>query len=186
MAPAGAAHAADGEGVTSAPEGNGVCTFPMKQQIKERPWALQRVVLDQLWQDTKGRDAHGRPVRVAVIDTGVDNTNPQLSDAVDSKHGWDFLHDTKDSRSGTAGDPKTPTDGTYDPVGHGTKVAGIIAARPRAVPASSGSPPKPRSSPSARTTRRVPAPPPPWPRPSARLSPPMRTSSTSPRTPPSR
>ncbi|MCR8573600.1 type VII secretion-associated serine protease mycosin [Streptomyces sp. Je 1-4] len=104
----------------------------MKQQIKERPWALQRIVFDQLWQDTKGRDAHGRPVRVAVIDTGVDNTNPQLAEAVDTKHGWDFLHNTKDGKNETAGDPKAPKDGTYDPVGHGTKVAGIIAARPRA------------------------------------------------------
>ncbi|MFE7318475.1 type VII secretion-associated serine protease mycosin [Streptomyces sp. NPDC057555] len=105
----------------------------MKQQIKERPWALQRIVFDRLWQDTKGRIAHGRPVRVAVIDTGVDNTNPQLADAVDTTHGWDFLHNnTKNGGNETAGDPKAPTDGTYDPVGHGTKVAGIIAARPRA------------------------------------------------------
>ncbi|AJT66214.3 hypothetical protein T261_4571 [Streptomyces lydicus] len=106
------------------PDGNGTCTFPMKQQIKERPWALQRIVFDRLWQDTKGRDAHGNPVRVAVIDTGVDNTNPQLTEAVDTKYGWDFL-----GRGKTAA-PKTPTNGTYDPVGHGTKVAGIIAARP--------------------------------------------------------
>ncbi len=132
MAPAAAAHAADGADGASALQGNGVCTFPMKQQIKERPWALQRIVFDQLWQDTKGRDAHGRPVRVAVIDTGVDNTNPQLTEAVDTKHGWDFLHHTKDGGTETAGDPQAPTDGTYDPVGHGTKVAGIIAARPRA------------------------------------------------------
>ncbi|MFF2811817.1 type VII secretion-associated serine protease mycosin [Streptomyces sp. NPDC058000] len=132
MAPAAVAHASDGEGVTPVPLGNGVCTFPMKQQIKERPWALQRIVFDRLWQDTKGRDAHGRPVRVAVIDTGVDNTNPQLTEAVDAKHGWDFLYNTKDGGNDAAGDPKAPTDGTYDPVGHGTKVAGIIAARPHA------------------------------------------------------
>lgn len=132
VAPSGVAHAADGEGVPPVPQGDGACTFPMKQQIKERPWALQRIVFDQLWQDTKGRDAHGRPVRVAVIDTGVDNTNPQLAEAVDTKHGWDFLHNTKDGKNETAGDPKAPKDGTYDPVGHGTKVAGIIAARPRA------------------------------------------------------
>ncbi|MYT27508.1 MULTISPECIES: type VII secretion-associated serine protease mycosin [unclassified Streptomyces] len=132
VSPASVAHAADGEDVTPVPQGNGVCTFPMKQQIKERPWALQRIVFDQLWQDTKGREAHGRPVRVAVIDTGVDNTNPQLAEAVDAKSGWDFLHNTKDAGTGTATDPKAPTDGTYDPVGHGTKVAGIIAARPHA------------------------------------------------------
>ncbi|MCZ1009192.1 type VII secretion-associated serine protease mycosin [Streptomyces lydicus] len=97
----------------------------MKQQIKERPWALQRIVFDRLWQHTKGRDAHGRPVRVAVIDTGVDRTNPQLTDAVEATSGRDFLG------KGDGADPRAPKDGTYDPVGHGTKVAGIIAARPR-------------------------------------------------------
>ncbi|WP_406211058.1 type VII secretion-associated serine protease mycosin [Streptomyces decoyicus] len=119
------ATAAGAEGTTPVPEGNGACTFPMKQQIEERPWALQRIVFDRLWQHTKGRDAQGRPVRVAVIDTGVDDTNPQLAEAVEAKHGADLLGKGKDA------DPKAPTDGTYDPVGHGTKVAGIIAARPR-------------------------------------------------------
>ncbi|MDT0456291.1 type VII secretion-associated serine protease mycosin [Streptomyces sp. DSM 41527] len=98
----------------------------MKQQIKERPWALQRIVFDRLWQSTKGRDADGRAVRVAVIDTGVDRANPQLTDAVETKSGRDFLG------KGDGTDPRAPKDGTYDPVGHGTKVAGIIAARPRA------------------------------------------------------
>ncbi len=120
------AAAASGEDVTPVPLGDGACTFPMKTQIKERPWALQRLVFDRLWQDTKGRTADGRSIRVAVIDTGVDTTNPQLTDAVDAKSGFDFLAGAKDA------DPKAPRDGTYDPVGHGTKVAGIIAARPRA------------------------------------------------------
>lgn len=120
------ATAAGPEDTTPVPEGNGACTFPMKQQIKERPWALQRIVFDRLWQSTKGRDAAGRAVRVAVIDTGVDRTNPQLTDAVETTSGRDFLG------KGDGADPRAPKDGTYDPVGHGTKVAGIIAARPRA------------------------------------------------------
>lgn len=120
------ATAAGPEDTTPVPEGNGACTFPMKQQIKERPWALQRIVFDRLWQSTKGRDAAGRAVRVAVIDTGVDRTNPQLTDAVETTSGRDFLG--KDDGA----DPRAPKNGTYDPVGHGTKVAGIIAARPRA------------------------------------------------------
>lgn len=96
------------------PAGGGECAFPMKKQIEGRPWALQRVLLDELWQDTRGKG-----VRVAVIDTGVDNTNPQLKSAVDASAGADFLKGGK-------------TDGTVDEVGHGTKVAGIIAARPQA------------------------------------------------------
>lgn len=94
-------------------DGSGECTFPMKKQFEGRPWSLQRVLLDELWQDTKGKG-----VRVAVIDTGVDDANPQLREAVDTSAGRNLL------KGGSA-------DGTTDEVGHGTKVAGIIAARPR-------------------------------------------------------
>lgn len=96
-------------------DGSGECAFPAKQ-IKGTPWSLQRVLLDQLWQGTN----KGKGVRVAVIDTGVDDKNPQLAGAVDKRAGRDYL--TK----GKGGDP------TNDEVGHGTKVAGIIAARPHA------------------------------------------------------
>ncbi|MER7724509.1 type VII secretion-associated serine protease mycosin [Streptomyces sp. NPDC096323] len=95
------------------PAGVGACDFPMKEQFEGRPWPLQRVLLDELWQDTRGRG-----IRVAVIDTGVDDTNPQLRGAVDASAGVDY----------TDGGG---SDGTVDEVGHGTKVAGIIAARPR-------------------------------------------------------
>ncbi|MEH0473204.1 type VII secretion-associated serine protease mycosin [Streptomyces sp. B21-097] len=94
-------------------DGSAECTFPARL-IKGRPWSLQRVLLDELWQGT----GKGRGIRVAVIDTGVDVKNPQLAPAVDKAAGRDFL--TK----GKGGDP------TDDEVGHGTKVAGIIAARP--------------------------------------------------------
>ncbi|MDI9888743.1 type VII secretion-associated serine protease mycosin [Streptomyces sp. HNM0645] len=118
-----AAYAADPPvGAETALNGNGECTFPMKKQIADTPWPLQRVLLDELWQDTKGKG-----VRVAVIDTGVDDVNPQLKQAVDASAGKDFLKPDKDSRDAKRG----KTDGTVDDVGHGTKVAGIIAARPR-------------------------------------------------------
>ncbi|MFJ6760122.1 type VII secretion-associated serine protease mycosin [Streptomyces sp. NPDC091273] len=100
------------------PDGAGECTFPMKKQIADRPWALQRLLLDELWAQTKGKDKKGASVRVAVIDTGVDRVNPQLSGALDTGAGKDFV------------DPKGG-DGTSDTVGHGTKVAGLIAARPQ-------------------------------------------------------
>ncbi|MFJ8077995.1 type VII secretion-associated serine protease mycosin [Streptomyces sp. NPDC096176] len=105
-----------------AVNGSGECTFPMKEQIEGTPWPLQRVLLDELWQDTKGKG-----VRVAVIDTGVDNDNVQLKPAVDASAGRDLLKPDK-----KIGDEKRgKTNGTVDLVGHGTKVAGIIAARPR-------------------------------------------------------
>ena len=86
----------------------GQCNFPSKD-IKGTPWPLQRLLFEEIWKDTKGKG-----VRIAVIDSGVDKKNKQLASAV--AKGRDFVE------SG---------DGTKDPVGHGTKVAGIIAARPK-------------------------------------------------------
>ncbi|MEU1231806.1 type VII secretion-associated serine protease mycosin [Streptomyces sp. NPDC005828] len=121
-APAAAAAPPRHEG--PALDGSGECTFPMKKQIEGIPWPLQRVLLDELWQDTKGKG-----VRVAVIDTGVDDVNPQLRKAVDAKAGKDYLK--PDPKNPSFGDEKRgKTDGTVDEVGHGTKVAGIIAAHP--------------------------------------------------------
>ncbi|MFI5578377.1 type VII secretion-associated serine protease mycosin [Streptomyces sp. NPDC051822] len=97
----------------------------MKKQIEGTPWPLQRVLLDELWQDTKGKG-----VRVAVIDTGVDDVNQQLRPAVDAKAGKDYLKPDK-KNPGFGDEKRGKTDGTVDDVGHGTKVAGIIAARPR-------------------------------------------------------
>ncbi|WP_052489163.1 type VII secretion-associated serine protease mycosin [Streptomyces sp. 150FB] len=99
------------------------CTFPAKP-YEGRPWSLQRVQLDQLWSQSTGKGA-----RVAVIDTGVDIKNPQLTDAVDTRSGHNRLKkNLKDDTGETI--PRGKENGTTDTVGHGTKVAGIIAARP--------------------------------------------------------
>ncbi|MEV6618041.1 type VII secretion-associated serine protease mycosin [Streptomyces sp. NPDC051051] len=99
------------------------CSFP-NGLYPGRPWSLQRVLLDELWSQSKGEG-----VRVAVVDTGVDVKNPQLTGAVDAKSGRNLLpKNLKDEN----GDPieRGAENGTTDTVGHGTKVAGIIAARP--------------------------------------------------------
>ncbi|MFD9128698.1 type VII secretion-associated serine protease mycosin [Kitasatospora sp. NPDC059571] len=105
----------------------GECKFP-SETVQGTPWALQRVVLSELWRqgrtgvfaaDTKDRKK-GQPVKVAVIDTGVDNRNGQLRDNK-VEDGGSLL---KDPQSGQTGN------GVTDTVGHGTKVAGIIAANP--------------------------------------------------------
>ncbi len=106
-----AARAADG----------GQCTFPSKN-YEGRPWALQRVNLDELWARTKGKG-----VRVAVIDTGVDVKHPQLTDAVDAAKGKNYLPEKNDKGEKIE---RGNAHGTTDTVGHGTRVAGIIAARP--------------------------------------------------------
>ncbi|MEV4615622.1 type VII secretion-associated serine protease mycosin [Kitasatospora sp. NPDC049258] len=93
----------------------GECTFP-SPVVASTPWALQRVLLDELWQAGTGSD-----VAVAVIDTGVDNSNPQLRDKV--VDGSSLLKDRQTGASDGG-------NGFTDKVGHGTKVAGIIAAKP--------------------------------------------------------
>jgi type VII secretion-associated serine protease mycosin len=94
-------------------DGDGACTFPAPD-VAQTPWSLQRVLLSRLWQSTQGKG-----VTVAVIDSGIDTRNPQLTAAVDASRSTDLT---------------TPgSHGTTDPVGHGTEVAGIIAARPSAL-----------------------------------------------------
>lgn len=86
---------------------NSECVFG-GDVIKSTPWSLQRILLNQLWEQATGKD-----IKVAVIDTGVDKSNKQLTGAV------------------TGGRSYVPGgSGTQDIEGHGTRVAGIIAARP--------------------------------------------------------
>ncbi|MEU6736884.1 type VII secretion-associated serine protease mycosin [Streptomyces physcomitrii] len=99
----------------------GQCTFGGKKYAG-RPWALQRVNLDELWET-----ATGKGVRVAVIDTGVDAGHPQLKDAVDAGAGANVLP-AKD-KDGKPVEDRGNKHGTTDTVGHGTRVAGLIAAR---------------------------------------------------------
>ncbi|MFG3253601.1 type VII secretion-associated serine protease mycosin [Streptomyces sp. NPDC048172] len=101
------------------------CRFPSKP-YKGRPWSLQRVLLNELWQGT----GHGRGIRVAVIDTGVDIKNKQLTDAVDARMGKNFLPAKPKKDKFGEKTSRGRANGTTDRVGHGTKVAGIIAARP--------------------------------------------------------
>ncbi|MER5738317.1 MULTISPECIES: type VII secretion-associated serine protease mycosin [unclassified Streptomyces] len=108
---------------TAAADDGGQCTFPNKK-YEGRPWSLQRVQLDELWAQSTGKG-----VRVAVIDTGVDVRNPQLAKAVDARSGINLIpKEAKDANGYKL--KRGKENGTTDTVGHGTKVAGIIAARP--------------------------------------------------------
>jgi subtilisin family serine protease len=73
-------------------------------------WPLNRTTYEAAWSISRGTG-----VTVAVVDTGVDRSHPDLSGQVLS--GWTFLNGTQ-SKSGAADDN-----------GHGTHVAGTIAAR---------------------------------------------------------
>jgi membrane-anchored mycosin MYCP len=89
-----------------------VCQNPSAQQRirgDAKPFAAQLFAPERL-----APFATGAGVRVAVIDSGVDATHPQLRDQV--ANGRDFLHGNASGRQ--------------DCVGHGTAVASIIAAEP--------------------------------------------------------
>jgi membrane-anchored mycosin MYCP len=111
-----AAAPAPGAGLDSSSE----CKFG-GDNLKSKPWSLQRVLLDELWSKATGKD-----VTVAVIDTGVDKDNRQIRPALMSG-GRDFVGKTQ---------------GTQDINGHGTRVAGIIAARKMAGTGFSGIAPR--------------------------------------------
>ncbi|GGQ60135.1 type VII secretion-associated serine protease mycosin [Couchioplanes azureus] len=87
---------------------------PDKQQVVAAPVSKAQPYEDKMFApDRLAPFATGAGVRVAVIDSGVDADHPQLDGQV--SRGRDFLHGNADARQ--------------DCVGHGTGVAGIIAAR---------------------------------------------------------
>ncbi|PPK70907.1 S8 family serine peptidase [Actinokineospora auranticolor] len=86
----------------------GQCAPPEATAARERGWAQQRMGAERVWPITKGA------VLVAVVDTGVSAAAPALAGAVDG--GVDL--------TGAAS-------ATVDCSGHGTFLAGLIAARPR-------------------------------------------------------
>ncbi len=64
----------------------------------------------------------GEGITVAVIDSGVDYTHPDLEHAFGDYKGWDFVDNDDDPQETPAGDPRgRATD-------HGTHVAGTVAA----------------------------------------------------------
>jgi serine protease len=77
--------------------------------LRARQWGLDRIGAESAWATSTGTGA-----LVAVVDTGVDLGHPDLAGHIVDR-GADFV-DAKD------------TDGAQDENGHGTHVAGIIAA----------------------------------------------------------
>ncbi|MCM0675771.1 type VII secretion-associated serine protease mycosin [Micromonospora phytophila] len=101
--PAGQATAATAPLAFAPPDSQG-----RPDQVRDEQWQL-----DALGARTAWRSSTGRGVTVAVIDSGVDASHPDLAGQV--LPGLDLV-----APQG-AGDP--------DPVGHGTTVAGLIAGR---------------------------------------------------------
>ena len=110
--------------------------FPDDERFSEQ-WYLSRINAPAAWDLSQGRP----DVLVAVIDTGVDYNHPDLADRIwknpgesDQEDGIDndnngYVDDIFGYCTASPNDPSKP----YDPMddnseGHGTRVAGIIAA----------------------------------------------------------
>ncbi|HEX2296277.1 MAG TPA: S8 family serine peptidase [Actinomycetota bacterium] len=74
-------------------------------------WGLSRIRAPEVWPEVTGSG-----VTIAVVDSGVDLSHPDLAPNVDVERDADFV------------DGKPDTDGAQDTTGHGTHVAGIAAA----------------------------------------------------------
>lgn len=85
------------------------CTVGSDVVVRPKPWTQDRLTPVRAWELSTGKG-----VTVAVIDSGVQATAPQLAGQV--LPGFDVVGDTGR--------------GDSDCAGHGTFVAGIIAARP--------------------------------------------------------
>jgi len=72
-------------------------------------WAVSYTNTNHVWPLVEQKDT----VYVAVVDSGVDYTHPDLKNRVDLEKGYDFINDDSDP---------------MDDNGHGTHVSGIIAA----------------------------------------------------------
>lgn len=90
------------------PPATGV-TLPEISAPMAQSWALSLLRVKEAWKQHLCK----QPITVAVIDTGIDTSNPTLKEMIGKKGGWDFVTNTSDPA---------------DEHGHGTHVAGIIHA----------------------------------------------------------
>jgi thermitase len=84
-------------------------------------WALPKIGIPQAWQFVK----NPQELLVAVVDSGVDYKHPDLKGQI--INGKDFMAEDVTGPNGE-GSPDVVDDDPLDQLGHGTHVAGIIAA----------------------------------------------------------
>ncbi len=103
--------------IEKPPEGGGKSWSVGTPSAYLAQWAPSMIRLPEAQAVNRGIGAGGQPVRIAVLDTGVDVTHPALAGHL--LPGFDFVDmDANPSEVGT------PNIGPY---GHGTHVAGLIA-----------------------------------------------------------
>jgi subtilisin family serine protease len=153
----GTAASASGQPVSSSRNGNGLPTegssdLPNDPYLNSRGswgqpfsdlWGIFAIGAPAAWEVTQGEG-----VIVAVVDSGVDISHPDLranvwrnadeipgngidddgNGFIDDVRGWDFTQCEQTNDDGSCAKPKTPSPNVSDRSGHGTHVAGIIAA----------------------------------------------------------
>lgn len=93
-------------------------------------WSPHRMTqVDKL----KAEGITGKGINIAVIDTGIDYTHPALGGCFGKGCLVSFGRDLVGDEYAGPGDEPAPDDDPRDCEGHGTHVAGIIAARPNPV-----------------------------------------------------
>jgi membrane-anchored mycosin MYCP len=100
--------------------------IPSEQILKEGPWAQRFLRIHEVQQYVRQRSPHGkvgwndeknRPIKIAVIDTGVTPNDHLPASRLEA--GGDYIEGADGAQ------------GLEDCDGHGTQVAGIIAANPK-------------------------------------------------------
>lgn len=103
-------HILEKRGMTKHILGFPVIRTIMKDELEEIPWGVKKINSEYVWEKCKSK---GKEIKIGIIDTGIDKNHPDLKDNV--KGGYNFLE-------------LDDTDDILDDNGHGTHVAGVIAA----------------------------------------------------------
>lgn len=90
-------------------------TAPIVQPAQSTPWGIQRIDAPKTWPASRGTG-----VKVAVIDTGIDKTHPDLASNIAG--GVNF------TQSGRGANTIVDANAWNDDNGHGTHVSGTVAA----------------------------------------------------------
>lgn len=88
-----------------------------------KQWGLQKIRASEAWDVADGTGA-----LIAIVDSGVDLTHPDLSSKLVAYPDADFVEPAGDCRKDGSGAESCTQDGAQDRNGHGTHVAGIAGA----------------------------------------------------------
>lgn len=90
-----------------------IATALSSDTLYSNQWALPKIAWDMLDATASAYNLITPSSRIAVVDTGVDYTHPDLAGKVDTGSGWDFVNNDADAMDDNL---------------HGSHVAGIAAA----------------------------------------------------------